>query len=227
MSAFSPRIDILPKTQKMLWPELAFAATMGFTLYGGTAIALRLGHRESIDFDFFSDEPLNPFRLTSETSLLQNGQVIQNTKDTLTFLLQRGEGSVKVSFFGGLVPRRIAGRVGEPGMTNDNVLQVASLEDLFATKVKVLLDRAEAKDYIDIAALLRHGESLEHALASAVTIYGRAYQPEDSLKALTYFDDGDLHTIPRDDQNILVTEVSKIRNLPIVQLRSTHLNAKV
>jgi Nucleotidyl transferase AbiEii toxin, Type IV TA system len=54
MSAvFSPRLDILPDAQRRLWPELA-QTPEDFTLYGGTAIALRLGHRQSVDFDFFA-----------------------------------------------------------------------------------------------------------------------------------------------------------------------------
>lgn len=54
-----PCMDILPPAQKRLWPELRNAQHLGFTLYGGTAIALRLGHRESVDFDFFSEKPLD------------------------------------------------------------------------------------------------------------------------------------------------------------------------
>jgi hypothetical protein len=222
MNTFRPRIDILPESQKLLWNELGFAARMGFTLYGGTAIALRLGHRESVDFDFFGDKPLDKQSIT-DTTLLQNGKVIQNAEETLTFLVQRGAGSVKVSFFGGLVPRRIAGRVGEPEMTDDGILQVAALEDLFATKVKVILDRAEAKDYIDVVALLRAGQSLERALASAVTVYGDAYQPAESLKALTFFGDGDLRKLSKEDQKLLVTAASEIGTLPAVVLRSPSL----
>ncbi|MFM2449417.1 MAG: hypothetical protein RIS44_1867 [Pseudomonadota bacterium] len=52
-------MDILPPAQKRLWPHLRNAAHLGFTLYGGTAIALRLGHRHSVDFDFFSEQPLD------------------------------------------------------------------------------------------------------------------------------------------------------------------------
>lgn len=48
-----PRLDILPAQQRSLWPELA-AVPRRFILYGGTAIALQLGHRVSIDFDFFA-----------------------------------------------------------------------------------------------------------------------------------------------------------------------------
>lgn len=49
------------------------------------------------------------------------------------------------------------GRVGEPDLTEDSILQVASLDDLMATKVKVVLQRAEAKDYRDIAAMVTAG----------------------------------------------------------------------
>ena len=49
---FIPRMDILPSAQRLVWRELRAAAALGFVLYGGTAIALRLGHRFSVDFDF-------------------------------------------------------------------------------------------------------------------------------------------------------------------------------
>lgn len=54
-AAFDPRLDILPAAQHRLWPELAKTPDH-FTLYGGTAVALRLAHRQSADFDFFSPE---------------------------------------------------------------------------------------------------------------------------------------------------------------------------
>lgn len=50
---FKPRLDILPPSQRRLWGEL-INVPKTFTLYGGTAIALQLGHRASVDFDFFS-----------------------------------------------------------------------------------------------------------------------------------------------------------------------------
>jgi nucleotidyltransferase AbiEii toxin of type IV toxin-antitoxin system len=52
----------LPPAQQRLWPEL-FETLQEFTLYGGTAIALRLGHRSSIDFDFFANSPFTPSTL--------------------------------------------------------------------------------------------------------------------------------------------------------------------
>jgi len=51
------RLDILPPAQLALWPELR-QIPAHFVLYGGTAIALRLGHRQSVDFDFFTFQDL-------------------------------------------------------------------------------------------------------------------------------------------------------------------------
>ena len=57
--SFKPGMLVLPTAQRYLWAELSQAAKLGFVLYGGTAVALRLGHRTSVDFDFFSDGSLN------------------------------------------------------------------------------------------------------------------------------------------------------------------------
>lgn len=59
LSAF-PRLDILPASQRTLWPHLADANQDSFVLYGGTAVALYLGHRESVDFDFFTHLTFQP-----------------------------------------------------------------------------------------------------------------------------------------------------------------------
>jgi hypothetical protein len=64
MSSFEPRLDILPESQRELWPELD-AAPSDFVLYGGTALALQLGHRVSEDFDFFSSSSFDPDQLQS------------------------------------------------------------------------------------------------------------------------------------------------------------------
>ena len=51
MSPFAPKLAALPTAQQALWPSLSQVPT-GFVLYGGTALALRLGHRQSVDFDY-------------------------------------------------------------------------------------------------------------------------------------------------------------------------------
>jgi hypothetical protein len=63
MSAtFEPRLDVLPECQRRLWPELD-AVPSDFVLYGGTGLALQLGHRVSEDFDFFSSSGFDPSEL--------------------------------------------------------------------------------------------------------------------------------------------------------------------
>jgi hypothetical protein len=56
-------MEILPIAQQAVWSSLASVRKAGFVLYGDTAIALRLGHRQSVDFDFFSDQTLDKWRL--------------------------------------------------------------------------------------------------------------------------------------------------------------------
>lgn len=110
-------------------------------------------------------------------------------------------------------------------MTRDGVLQVASLEDLMATKVKVVLQRAEAKDYRDIAEMLKAGVSHSKGLASARALFGPNFQPSESLKALVYFRDGDLGTLTKREKDILVTAVSAVRDLPEPVVLFKHLRA--
>jgi len=223
MLTFAPRMDVLPPPQQAIWNELAFASNLGFVLYGGTAVALRLGHRDSVDFDFFSDRAFDKNVIIHETSLMVSGEVIQDESNTLTLSVQRAGGPVKVSFFGSLGPNIIAGRVGRPATTDDGVLEVASLEDLFATKVKTILDRAEAKDYRDIAAMLRAGHSLERALGSAIAIFGKGYEPMQAIKALNFYGDGDLSSVSKEDRELLIRSAASIRDVPAVSLASSRL----
>lgn len=84
--ALWPRLDILPAEQRVLWDELAPLRQFGFVLYGGTAIALRLGHRVSVDFDFFSNVPLNREQLWEALPFLQRGILLQDELQAITSL---------------------------------------------------------------------------------------------------------------------------------------------
>jgi hypothetical protein len=219
---FHPRMEILPAAQQRLWPELSSTIRLGFVLYGGTAIALRLGHRASVDFDFFSERPLDREAIKLVFPFLSKSTVVQDESNALSVLVPYGDhdhSHVKVSFFGAIG----FGRVGSPDATNDQVMQVASLDDLMATKVKVVLQRAEAKDYRDIAAMADAGVSLAKGLASAREIFGPNFQPSESLKAMVYFEDGDLKTLPSPVKATMVRYVSAVRDLPTANILSVHL----
>jgi hypothetical protein len=215
IASLAPKFTKLPPAQRRLWPALRPAAALGFVLYGGTAVSLHLGHRKSVDFDFFHDQPLDVAGLRRRLGVMEAASTLQQAKDTLVVLAS----GVKLSFFGGLR----FGRVGEPLLTRDGVAQVASLDDLMAHKLKVILQRAEKKDYEDIAALLRAGVPLARGLAAARLFFGSAFQPAESLKALTWFKDGDLARLPVSQRRTLIAAAAAVGELPEIALRSKAL----
>ena len=220
MSAFDPHWEVLPPAQQKLWPQLVPSVELGLVLYGGTAAALRLGHRASVDFDFFTEKPLDRKEMQERFSFLRQASVIQDRPDTLCVLAPVGNGSVKVSIFGGIG----IGRAGTPDRTSDGVVEVASSLDLLATKLKVIQQRIEAKDYRDVAALLRAGVRLETGLAAAAAMYYPAFQPSEAIKALAYFEGGDLASLTQSERKFLSGEVAGIRRVPAFGLASRSLS---
>jgi hypothetical protein len=216
---FQPHLEMLPPAQKKLWPELA-QVPQQFVLYGGTGLALRLGHRQSEDFDFFSSEPVIPGQLLGSLNILKKAKVLQNVSQTLTVAVDRN-GPVKLSFFGGLD----LGRVGEPEKTADEVLNVASLLDIAGTKAAVVYQRAEKKDYLDLLAIINSGISLAQAMAAARAIYGKQYNPALTLKSLTHFGDGDLPKLTARQKEQLVRIASSQQfNLPEIPKTSDKIS---
>ncbi len=202
--SFHPRLDVLPPAQRDLWPRLK-AVGPNFILYGGTAIALHLGHRASVDFDFFTMERFDPGALLRSTDLLEDAVPLQIAPNTLTVAVGAGE-RVKLSFFG--VPDL---NLGSPLTTADIGLRVATLPNLAGMKAAVLPQRSEAKDYLDLAAILDDGRvSLPVALRAAITIYGPRFNPQLTLKALTYYGDGNLHEVPSATQRRLVNAATAV-----------------
>jgi hypothetical protein len=79
MKEFHPHLEILPPAQARLWRELSTLPDQ-FVLYDGTALALHLGHRNSVDFDFFARDPLNLSQLEGEIPFLAGAKTIQREK---------------------------------------------------------------------------------------------------------------------------------------------------
>lgn len=187
-----------------------------FVLYDGTAVALHLGHRQSVHFDFFGNRPLDPTNLALAIPFLAGATITQREPNTLSCVIDRG-GQVRLSFFGlPLLPR-----LRPPLVATDNGLRVASLLDLAGTKASVVQVRAEAKDYIDIDAMLTDGRiDLPTALASARALYSQQYNPQITLKALSYFDDGNLGTLPEATKQRLARAASAVDldKLPVIAI---------
>jgi hypothetical protein len=213
---FTPNLSILPEPQRQLWAELK-DTPQEFVLYGGTALALRLGHRQSEDFDFFSNQPFRPDSLRDKIPYLKHAEMTQFQDNTLTALVDRN-GPVKLSFFGSLGIKRAQ----DPDIAEQNGIQIASLLDLFASKLKTVQSRAEAKDYRDIVASFDAGLSLAEGLGAAAAIYGKNFNGTLSLKALTFFEDGDLPSLtPAIQKRLLAAATSvNLKELPLVAARS-------
>jgi Nucleotidyl transferase AbiEii toxin, Type IV TA system len=205
-----PKFSILPAAQREIWASLAPARQLGFVLYGGTAVALHLGHRVSLDFDFFRSEPLDKDQIRAAFGFVGGAAILQDMPDTLVVLAKMPSGLVKISFFGGIG----FGRVSDPVQTRDDILLVASLDDLMATKLKTTLDRAEARDYRDIVEMISAGVSLPAGLSAFKQMFDG--EPAQVLRALGYFEDGDLATLDKADQNLLRSARDKIQQLPVV-----------
>ncbi|MGI6639616.1 MAG: nucleotidyl transferase AbiEii/AbiGii toxin family protein [Desulfobulbus sp.] len=202
MIVFTPNLSILPPSQLRLWPELD-ATPDHFTLYGGTALALRLGHRVSVDFDFFSSRLFDPDQLAATVPYLKDAEPVQVDANTLTCRVDR-DGPILVSFFGGLD----LGQVAPSEVAKGHSLYVASLLDIAGTKVAVVQKRAEMKDYLDIDAMLQYGVDLSTMLAAGLVVYGKSFNPLIALKALSYFED--VPKLPQEVRQRILTAVAAV-----------------
>jgi len=205
MRTFAPNLAVLPPAQRQLWGELR-AVPDEFTLYGGTAIALQLGHRSAAHFDFFGCPPLDAALLERRLPFLAGAQVIERGERKLTAIVDRGA-PVTVSLVG---VRRLP-RFAPPVIADDNGLKVASLLDVAGTKAMILQARVAAQDYIDVDALIhRGGVTLASALAAARKLYGKSFSPQLTLRVLSSFDDRDLQRLPGDLRLRLLAAVQHV-----------------
>jgi hypothetical protein len=161
----------------------------GFYLGGGTALALRLGHRRSVDFDWFTSNRLpDPLRLAKTISAsgirFVTGQVEKGT------LYGRVSG---VPF--SLLEYRYQ-LLQPPGPARSISCKLATIQDLAAMKLAAVAQRGAKRDFVDIYALGTSGTSLRTMLHW----YCMKYKIEDIghvLRSLTYFDEADRERPPR------------------------------
>jgi hypothetical protein len=194
------RLDVLPAPQRAMWEEDFPDLPRSFVLYGGTAIALHLGHRCSIDFDFFSSDRLDPAALRRACPSIAAAKTLQEAPDTLTVVAEKQGEPVKLSFFGGIG----LGRVGEP-LRLPHRPPIASRIDLLGTKLATVTQRVEARDYLDIAALLASGLTIDEGVAALLALYGTQASGLQSVKTIAWFQDGHLaEVLPPDVQEVLI-----------------------
>lgn len=171
--------EILGVKQKKLLPLLK-KFKKSFYLAGGTAIALHLGHRRSIDFDFFSFKPFSNISLhNSFISNFKIDQVLFDDKGEYSFLTT----GVKFSFIH--YPFSVESKLDFGDFKTVELLTLAAL------KAYALGRRAKWKDYVDIYFILNSGISLKNIVLEAKKIFKDVFSEKNFYQQLTYFKDID------------------------------------
>lgn len=217
-----PKLSVLPAAQKKLWPELD-AVPRQFRLAGGTGLALQLGHRSSIDFDFFAFEAIEPRRLLEELPFLERAEVISLAPNTLNVEVRRG-GPVKVSFFG--LPRLRA--IASPVHVAGSAVRLANLIEIAAFKAAVIPQRIEVKDYQDVAAILQRTDiALADMLAAAAKLFGAQYNPVPTLQALADAGNPALGALSAPVKKVLRTAVLSLDPVSLLaDMRKANIKAR-
>jgi len=157
------------------------------------------------------DVPPMPLRKVEDTASAEGSILRRESQSPPARVNPRGE--VNRPF----VAHTVICSAGPPATTEDRAFKDASLLDLLGTKLKVLLERVEAKDYRDIAALLHAGVMLGDGLGAAKALYGTQFPPCEALKALIYFQGGDLNTLERELKDFLTRTVKAFQGpIPII-----------
>lgn len=169
--------EILTKEQNELLPLVA-QFSENFGLVGGTAIALHLGHRRSIDFDLFSFKKFsNQSILNKILALYQYDKIIINNSEELTLIVK----GVKFTFFH--YPYEIA-------YTESLGYQIKlpDLLTLAAMKAFALGQRAKWKDYVDLYFIIKSGFSIEQISDKGAKIFN-GFNEKLFRSQLAYFED--------------------------------------
>ena len=172
--------EILNADQLELLPLMA-QFRREYYLVGGTAIALHIGHRRSVDFDMFKMSTLNHKRNLDR--IVAAGfvhQVTRRVEEQMNLLVN----GVKVTFFQYPFPV-----VPEDGF--GKVFRMPSLISLAAMKAYAMGRRSKWKDYVDLYFLLTKHFTLEEVSAKATELFGELFSEKLFRAQLSYFDDID------------------------------------
>jgi hypothetical protein len=172
--------EVLTKAADELFGSLSRFA--GYYLAGGTALALQLGHRVSVDFDLFCADDISPSLLAQVQRVFAAGvSPLVNNSDELTITVQ----GVKVTFLKYPFP------VLEPFVVYEQV-PLLSVREIAATKAYTIGRRGSLKDYVDLYFVLAEGHaSLIDIIEMAEKKYGAEFNSRLFLEQLVYLGDLD------------------------------------
>lgn len=170
--------ETLTKEQVELLP-LIKEFSKEFVLVGGTAIALHIGHRRSIDFDLFSHDDFDNKKI--KRKILRYAQINK------TYISEQGEytlmvNNVKITFYNYLHKIKAPVRL-------DKTIKFPDLLTLSAMKAFALGYRSKWKDYVDLYFILKDYYSIGEISKRGEEIFGNEFNGRIFREALAYFDD--------------------------------------
>jgi hypothetical protein len=173
------------KTKRILETIDKIKEIENFYLAGGTALALQLGHRKSIDLDWFSQKEFDVGILKKDLSSFGSLKIDSEDKQTLNCRLD----DVKISFF------VYSYKILFP-LIDFNKIKLADERDIACMKIDTIPSRGAKKDFIDLYFLLEkyHLEELLNLFDKKYA--GIEYNRFHLLKSLTYFDDAESEPMP-------------------------------
>lgn len=191
------RKETLSENTRIVLEKITPVATP-FYLAGGTALALELGHRISVDLDFFSQNSFSVSLLVDKLNTLGNLKIEDKSEDTFNGSLD----GVKISFFYYPYPLLF-------GTKEYNGVVLADERDIGAMKVQAISDRGSKKDFVDLFVLLKI-----YPLKELLNFFHKKYEKFNYnqlhiLKSLSYFYDADKNLEPVYVHPISWNEVKK------------------
>jgi len=173
-------------------------------LVGGTALALQIGHRISVDIDFFGNMNLNNLSIVDKLKKLGNLKTIRNSEKVHVFLLD----NIKIDIVNYDYPW-----ISE--IVSEEKINLAGLPDIAAMKISAITNRGTKKDFIDLYFLLK-----KYSLEKIINYYLEKYDDATlllTLKSLTYFNDADNEPMPKMLEN---TSWEKIKKTIILKVNN-------
>jgi len=189
---------LAPNTKKVFDKLGNLEALKPFYLSGGTALALHLGHRESADLDFFSEEEFAPKILQQK---LENSLKLSDISQDLETLNCFAD-NVKLQFFH--YPYKLISKA-----VIWNNIAISSVKDIACTKLITISSRGSKKDFIDLYFILQ-SFSLNELFTLLTKKYSEVnYNLLHILKSLVYFETADEQPLPKMHLDVSWSEVKK------------------
>lgn len=152
-----------------------------FYLVGGTAIALHIGHRRSIDFDLFKFNALKPKNIIQTISKFEYKYNITRRVDEQ---LNVNVNEVKFTFY------QFPFKINAPE-NHEDILRLPTLLDLAAMKAYALGRRSKWKDYVDLYFILKEHFNIEQISKRTIELFGQLFSEKLFRAQLCYFEDID------------------------------------